>query len=217
MALKQLYQELQILPQMDDLKLSGPRVLIVIKPDGKVPPDELNKFFKFQLEKNTIIKEYSEMNRYKEILNVFSFFVILSAPILMLAIFLAGAKWAMPHLIPTITLIGWLLLAIDIVIFLPLSIFKKLRFFTGISILLSSYIFGLIEWLYSFIFVYYFWGMWAVILGLCFIGIGCLPMALLITALNGNWQSFIYLITIPILGVFSRVIGCKIAASYDRQ
>ena len=92
MALKQLYQELQILPQMDDLKLSGPRVLIVIKPDGKVPPDELNKFFKFQLEKNTVIKEYIEMNRYKEILNVFPFFVILSAPILMLAIFLAGAK-----------------------------------------------------------------------------------------------------------------------------
>ena len=55
MALKQLYQELQILPQMDDLKLNGSRVLIVIKPDGKVPPDELNKFFKFQLEKNNLL------------------------------------------------------------------------------------------------------------------------------------------------------------------
>ena len=52
---KQLYQELQILPQMDELKLSGPRVLIVIKPDGKVPPDELNKFFEFQLEKNNLL------------------------------------------------------------------------------------------------------------------------------------------------------------------
>ena len=156
------------------------------------------------------------MNRYKEILNTFLFFVIFFSPILMLAIFLAGAKWAMQHLI-SITLIGWLLLAINIVIFLPLSILKKLRFFTGISILLSSYIFGLIGWLSSFIFVYYFWGMWAVILGLCFIGIGCLPMALVITAVNGDWHSFIYLIAIFILAIFSRVIGYTIVALYDRQ
>lgn len=48
------YQEVQILPRMNELKLSGPRVLIVIKPDGKVPPDELRKFFEFQQEKNNL-------------------------------------------------------------------------------------------------------------------------------------------------------------------
>jgi hypothetical protein len=49
------YQEVQILPRMDDLKLTGPRVLIVIKPDGKVPPSELINFFEFQQEKNNLL------------------------------------------------------------------------------------------------------------------------------------------------------------------
>lgn len=49
------YQEVQILPRMDDLKLSGPRVLVVIKPDGKIPPGELIKFFDFQQEKNNLL------------------------------------------------------------------------------------------------------------------------------------------------------------------
>lgn len=49
------YQEVQILPRMDELKLTGPRVLIVIKPDGKVPPSELKNFFDYQQEKNNML------------------------------------------------------------------------------------------------------------------------------------------------------------------
>ena len=52
---KSAYQEAQILPRMDELKLSGPRVLIVIRPDGKVPPSELIHFFEFQQEKNNLL------------------------------------------------------------------------------------------------------------------------------------------------------------------
>jgi len=49
------YQELQVLPHLDDIKLTGPRVLIVIRPDGKVPPSALNDFFTFQQEKNNLL------------------------------------------------------------------------------------------------------------------------------------------------------------------
>ncbi len=52
---KNAYQELRVLPRMDELRLSGPRVLIVIRPDGKVPPSELNHFFEFQQEKNNLL------------------------------------------------------------------------------------------------------------------------------------------------------------------
>ncbi len=41
--------------KLDELKLSGPRVLIVIKPDGKVPPSELQNFFDYQQEKNNLL------------------------------------------------------------------------------------------------------------------------------------------------------------------
>lgn len=52
---KNAFQELQVLPQLDDIRLSGPRVLIVIRPDGKVPPSELSKFFEYQQEKNNLL------------------------------------------------------------------------------------------------------------------------------------------------------------------
>lgn len=43
------------MPRINDLKLSGPRVLIVIRPDGKIPPEELGRFFNFQQEKNNLL------------------------------------------------------------------------------------------------------------------------------------------------------------------
>lgn len=52
---KNAYQELLVLPRMDEINLRGPRVLIVIRPDGKVPPSELINFFEFQQEKNNLL------------------------------------------------------------------------------------------------------------------------------------------------------------------
>lgn len=52
---KRAYQELQVLPTLDELRLGGPRVLIVIRPDGRVPPSELQNFFDYQQEKNNLL------------------------------------------------------------------------------------------------------------------------------------------------------------------
>lgn len=52
---KRAYQELQVLPKLDELRLGGPRVLIVIRPDGRVPPSELQNFFDYQQEKNNLL------------------------------------------------------------------------------------------------------------------------------------------------------------------
>lgn len=49
------YQDVQVLPKLDELKLGGPRTLVVIKPDGKVPPSELQNFFDYQQEKNNLL------------------------------------------------------------------------------------------------------------------------------------------------------------------
>ena len=49
------YQDVQVLPKLDELRLGGPRTLIVIKPDGKVPPSELQNFFEYQQEKNNLL------------------------------------------------------------------------------------------------------------------------------------------------------------------
>jgi hypothetical protein len=52
---KVAYQDVQVLPKLDELKLAGPRTLVVIKPDGKVPPAELQNFFDYQQEKNNLL------------------------------------------------------------------------------------------------------------------------------------------------------------------
>lgn len=52
---KVAYQDVQVLPKLDGLRLGGPRTLIVIKPDGKVPPSELQNFFDYQQEKNNLL------------------------------------------------------------------------------------------------------------------------------------------------------------------
>jgi hypothetical protein len=49
------YQQLAVLPKLDDLKLRGNRVLVVIRPDSKIPPADLQNFFDYQEEKNNLL------------------------------------------------------------------------------------------------------------------------------------------------------------------
>ena len=52
---RRAYQESQVLPKLNELKLSGPRVLIVVRPDGKILPSELQNFFDYQQHKNNLL------------------------------------------------------------------------------------------------------------------------------------------------------------------
>ncbi|MDP2903854.1 MAG: DUF499 domain-containing protein [Methylovulum sp.] len=52
---KAAYQELKVLPLLDEIRLTGTRVLIVVRPDGKLPPQQLNNFYLFQQEKNNLL------------------------------------------------------------------------------------------------------------------------------------------------------------------
>jgi len=56
---KAAYQELKVLPMLDEIRLTGSRVLIVVRPDGKLPPQQLNNFFLFQQEKNNSNSQFS--------------------------------------------------------------------------------------------------------------------------------------------------------------
>ena len=49
------YQEVQIMPRLDDVRLSGSRVLLVVQPDGRTPPEAIRNFFEFQQEKNQVL------------------------------------------------------------------------------------------------------------------------------------------------------------------
>ena len=109
------------------------------------------------------------------VLGIVAFLAFLCVP----ALFILGSSWAATHLLQPLVVLGWALLALDLLIFLPLSIFRRLRGFTGTAIYFSSYVFGLITWLLGFILTYFLWGTWAVVLGVLLFGGAVVPFALL--------------------------------------
>jgi hypothetical protein len=52
---KAAYQEVQIMPRLDEVHLAGSRILLVVQPDGRTPPEAIRGFFAFQQEKNNIL------------------------------------------------------------------------------------------------------------------------------------------------------------------
>ena len=48
------YQELMALPMLDEVKLDGPRVLLVLSPDTKDPPEVAARFYESVVQKNNI-------------------------------------------------------------------------------------------------------------------------------------------------------------------
>ncbi len=50
--IKTAYQEVHALPRIDEIRLNGPRVCLVLSPDSKIPPAEAQEFWKSVTEKN---------------------------------------------------------------------------------------------------------------------------------------------------------------------
>jgi hypothetical protein len=148
------------------------------------------------------IAEFSSM-----IFGIVIFLAILSIPILLIL----GSTWAAKNLLQPLIVLGWIVVAIDILILLPLSLFKGLRGFSGTAIFISSFLFGLVTWLLGFILTYAIWGLWAVIAGVLFFGGAVVPFALLATLFNGMWEPFFTVIILVALTFGARIIGILIA------
>ncbi|MGM1051817.1 MAG: anti-phage-associated DUF499 domain-containing protein [Pseudomonadota bacterium] len=51
---KRAFQQVLVLPEFNDVKLAASRTLIVVRPDGRTPPERLNWFFNYVEEKNNL-------------------------------------------------------------------------------------------------------------------------------------------------------------------
>lgn len=51
---KRAFQQVLVLPDLNDVKLNAGRTLIVVRPDGKTPPERLKWFFSYVEEKNNV-------------------------------------------------------------------------------------------------------------------------------------------------------------------
>lgn len=72
-------------------------------------------------------------------------------------------------------------------LFLPLAVLRRLRRAIGAMIFVSSFLFGLNLWLLSAMVAFSFWGYFGLFIGLIWVGIGVVPVALLAAAFGGAW------------------------------
>jgi hypothetical protein len=124
-----------------------------------------------------------------------------------LFLFFKGAMWASDHLLGWLIVIGFTVVVLDIVILLPLSLVRRLRPHTAGLIYLSSYLFGLVTWLYAFIVTYALWGGFAVVIGLMFFGVGVVFMAILASLFKAMWEPFFTVLVFAVITYGSRLAG----------
>lgn len=101
---------------------------------------------------------------------------------------LQGMGWIAKNIHP------WTALAAEIAglgivpLSLLLAIFRKTRAISTVGLLISSYVIGLGLWIWSLIIAYNFAGVAWLIIGLVFVGIGVVPVALVAAAISGGWS-----------------------------
>ena len=134
-------------------------------------------------------------------------------PFLVLGLLFRGAAWMSEHVLPFLADLGGLVFAIDLFILLPLSASRRLRQHTGGWIYLSSYLFGVVTWLFGFILTYALWGAWGVFAGLIFFGVGVVPTAMLATLLKGYWELLFNLVGLAAVTYGTRFVGVRLASS----
>ena len=125
----------------------------------------------------------------------------------LLLMLLRGTPWISENFYP------WTVQAEKIALFFVvptcsvLAFFRKGRSIGGLGLLLSSYIIGFSLWLWSLIVAYTLGGVFWMIVGLLFVGVGVIPIAIVAAALNAQWavagQMLISIIVVHTL----RIVG----------
>jgi hypothetical protein len=109
--------------------------------------------------------------------------------------------------------ISYIVFAINLLILLPMGIFKRIRPYAGVGLLISSFAYGATLWFLGLLLTYHLWGIIGLIIGLMIFGIGVVPMAMLATLFNGLWSHLISLVILVLLTFGSRILALFWTAS----
>lgn len=109
------------------------------------------------------------------------------------------------------------IVTIDILILLPLCIFKSTRRFASISLTVSSYVMGAAAWIVGAIVTYIHWHLLGLIIGLFIAGVGVVPLGMLASALAGSWGDFWILFSLLAAVFVIRLVGTMITSSTNEE
>lgn len=137
--------------------------------------------------------------------------------VILSALTIKGAVWVGEHVLQWLINFAWLVFAIDLLILLPLGLFKRTGIVGGIGMSISSYIFGLTLWFFGLLLTYFIWGFWGVFIGLLLGGVGVVPVAMLAVLLNGDFTTLGILILLTIFTFGTRVLGIYLAVRAEEN
>jgi len=122
-------------------------------------------------------------------------------------LFIEGGVVVAVKILPWLSMVMAVVFVLDVLIILPLGIFRKTKALSGIGLVISSYVYGLTLWLWTLLLTYVIWGGIAVIAGLLIVGVGVVPMAMLATAFKGEWSLTGQIVLLLVLTFGSRIFG----------
>lgn len=131
------------------------------------------------------------------------------------AVFILGAVWVSSKVAPVIVPIFNWTLVVCILVLLPACLIPRARSFASIGLLLASFVFGFLLWIWAFIVTLVMWGWIGVVIGLLIAGIGIIPVAFFALLFHGEWQGLGNLIYMLFFALGARILSFWIAARAD--
>ena len=121
------------------------------------------------------------------------FLLVIAAAFVLPVIFIVGATAVSVWVKEWLPYVFWINLLIAFFILGPLSLIPPARFIAASGFLIASIVFGVMIWVGGLGVTYEAWGLGGVIIGLVFAGVGIVPVAMLASLLQGEWQALILL------------------------
>lgn len=133
------------------------------------------------------------------------------------AAILSGSVWLGEFALPTLISFSWIIFYINLLLFLPLALFRKTTSFATSAMFISSYVFGLTLWFLGLIFTYYIWGFLGILIGLGLFGVGVVFTGILSTLFAGEMASCIVLIVLLVVTYGLRVLAVYLSTRHNES
>jgi len=117
----------------------------------------------------------------------FLWLAVMSGAVFLVAALFAGIVAASAQAFFYLTWIWQTALLLSIFIFLPLAIFRATRMAAAFGLLGVSFAFGACVWIFGLIVTWSYWGLWVAFIGICFIGVGVVPLGIIASAFHSDW------------------------------
>jgi hypothetical protein len=152
--------------------------------------------------------------------SVLSIAVVIGGALALLIVgllFLKGAVWLSDKALPILLVVkDWLLLLCFLVL-IPLAMFRSTRVLAANGMIAASIVFGLVLWMLSCVLVYDTFGIFGLVVGLVFMGIGVVPIAIFSTIVHGMWAPLVAIVIMIVATWGFRFLAVYVLSKAEKE